>query len=74
MGAPSARSCTQPSGIGRFSSSWVLMAPFDAMEVAMSRITGASLPDGIATAIGLVPVSGSVPPHGAMWFTLEAAP
>ena len=50
------------------------MAPFDASDVAMSRMTGASLPAGIATAIGLVPSNGSVPPHGAMWFTLDAAP
>ncbi len=74
MGEPSTRFCTQPSGIGRPSSSWVRMAPFDAIEVAMSRITGASFPAGIATAIGLVPSNGSVPPHGAMWFTLDAAP
>jgi hypothetical protein len=50
------------------------MAPFDASEVAISNITGASSPVGIATAIGLVPSKGSLPPHGAMWFTLEAAP
>jgi hypothetical protein len=74
MGEPSLRFCTQPSGIARPSSSWVLIAPFDASEVAMSRITGASSPAGIATAIGLVPSSGSMPPHGAMWFTLDAAP
>ena len=34
----------------------------------MSSTTGASLPAGIAIAIGLVPNSGSAPPHGAMWF------
>ena len=50
------------------------MAPFDASDVAISRITGASFPAGIATAIGLVPSKGSVPPHGAMWFTLDPAP
>ncbi len=68
------RLCTQPSGMGRPSSSWVRMAPLEASEVAMSRITGGSPPAGIATAIGLVPSSGSLPPHGAMWCTLEAAP
>ena len=50
------------------------MAPFEASDVAMSRMTGASSPAGIATAIGLVPSKGSVPPHGAMWLTLDAAP
>jgi hypothetical protein len=38
----------------------------EATEVAMSSTTGASLPAGMATAIGLVPKSGSAPPHGAM--------
>ena len=74
IGAPSLRFCTQPSGIGRPSSWWVLIAPFEAIDVAMSKITGGSSPAGIATAIGLVPSSGSVPPQGAMWWTLDAAP
>jgi hypothetical protein len=74
IGEPSSRFCTQPCGIGLPSSSKLLMAPFDASEVAISNSTGASSPLGIATAIGLVPSKGSLPPHGAMWLTLEAAP
>ena len=49
------------------------MAPLEATEVAMSSTTGASLPAGIATAIGLVPRSGSAPPQGAMKFEPETA-
>jgi hypothetical protein len=52
----------------------VRIAPFEASEVAMSSTTGASCPAGIATAIGLVPSSASVPPQGAMWLMLDAAP
>ena len=49
------------------------IAPFEATDVAMSSTTGASLPAGIATAIGLVPSNGSAPPHGAMKFDADTA-
>ena len=39
----------------------------------MSNTTGASLPAGTAKAIGLVPISGSAPPHGAMWLIVDTA-
>ena len=39
----------------------------------MSSTTGASLPAGMAMAIGLVPISASAPPHGAMWFIVDTA-
>jgi hypothetical protein len=38
----------------------------EASDVAISKMTGGSFQAGIATAIGLVPSKGSLPPHGAM--------
>ncbi len=49
------------------------MVPNDDTDVAMSSSTGASLPAGMPTAIGLVPIIGSAPPHGPMWLTVDTA-
>ena len=49
------------------------MLPNDDTEVAMSSSTGASLPAGMPTAIGLVPSSVSAPPQGAMLLMVETA-
>ncbi len=49
------------------------MLPNEETDVAMSSTTGASLPAGMAIAIGLVPISASAPPHGAMWLSVETA-
>ena len=66
IGWPVSLCTTQPSGIGSPDTRRWRIVPNDDTDVAMSSTIGASLPAGMPTASGLVPISASAPPQGAI--------